>query len=252
MDALDLISKCSLDGGQLLEELFEVIPDTSFFSKNSDGVFIACDSSFVKMMGAKNKNEVLGKKDEDLVPYYLAYEYMRDDEYVLKSGNSIIRKLELAPNDGLMPDWRETTKIPLYSQNNQITGLAGITRLIRSGKLVQRIPEDVNHSIEFITNNFSQNITIETVSKHSGMSVSTLERRFKEYFMTTPQKYLRKVRLNAACQLIRITRKTLSEIAQECGFYDQSSLTKEFKKELQITPSAYAKQFSKTYSNSRI
>ena len=56
--------------------------------------------------------------------------------------------------------------------------------------------------------------------------------------------YLRRTRLNAACKLLRETKNELSQIAVDCGFNDQTNMTRAFRLELKITPLRYRRRFS--------
>ena len=56
--------------------------------------------------------------------------------------------------------------------------------------------------------------------------------------------YLRRTRLNAACKMLRETAVGLAEIAVQCGFNDQTNMTRAFRQELKITPLKYRRSFS--------
>jgi transcriptional regulator GlxA family with amidase domain len=58
--------------------------------------------------------------------------------------------------------------------------------------------------------------------------------------------YLRKTRLNAACKILRSTKVGLCEIPVQCGFNDQTSMTRAFRQELKITPLKYRRSFSES------
>ena len=46
-------------------------------------------------------------------------------------------------------------------------------------------------------------------------------------------------RINAARKLLETSNMLISDIAQECGFYDQSHMTKAFKTVRKTTPGEY-------------
>ena len=76
------------------------------------------------------------------------------------------------------------------------------------------------------------------------MSNSTLLRHFKEYFDTTPCKYLKKIRLNEVSKLLLKTRKPLVEINSAVGFCDQSYMAREFHEFFGLSPSQYRQKYS--------
>jgi AraC-like DNA-binding protein len=75
------------------------------------------------------------------------------------------------------------------------------------------------------------------------LSISQLDRRFKQLFQLTPQQFLLRVRLNAACQLLTSTDQNILQIALSTGFYDQSYFTKHFRRQMGMTPSAYRRKY---------
>jgi two-component system response regulator YesN len=50
---------------------------------------------------------------------------------------------------------------------------------------------------------------------------------------------LQRLRLEHAVRLLSTTTLTAGEIASACGFYDQSSFTRQFRAVLGLTPGAY-------------
>ena len=63
-----------------------------------------------------------------------------------------------------------------------------------------------------------------------------LSREFRRYFSTTVGEFLRRKRIEHACQLVSTTEMPLAEIAMTCGFSDQSHLARHFRHMLGTTP----------------
>tara|TARA_B110000305_G_C19404040_1_gene621721 strand:- start:903 stop:1631 length:729 start_codon:yes stop_codon:yes gene_type:complete len=232
-----------LKPGQFCEELFDGIPFVCFFVKNQEGVFVSANHAFATMLGAENVSDVIGKTDHDFAYKYLADAYVEDDRDVMSQGKSLINKLELVPDRNQVLDWKLTSKTPLYSSVGTVVGIAGITRIVRVGETIPGVPGVINRAIEYIARNHSSSVSSNDLAKASGVSVSSLDRKFKAFFNTTPQKYIRRVRLNTACYLIQSEEMSFSEIAHESGFYDQSCMTREFKSELNMTPTKYRSKY---------
>jgi AraC-like DNA-binding protein len=88
---------------------------------------------------------------------------------------------------------------------------------------------------------FGGRLTIESLASECGLSIRAMQRQFQRVFGLTPQEFLIKTRVAAACHLLRTTARPLSEIAAECGFADQSSFTQHFRGHVGLTPSRYRK-----------
>jgi AraC-like DNA-binding protein len=73
----------------------------------------------------------------------------------------------------------------------------------------------------------------------AGISSTSLERLARRTLGLPPQQLLQRLRLEHAVTLITHTNMTLGDISAECGFYDQSSFTRQFRKVLGLTPGAY-------------
>lgn len=80
--------------------------------------------------------------------------------------------------------------------------------------------------------------SIESLAKHSGMSMSALQRKFKQILGMRPSEYLQRLRVNRAISLLRETELTNDSIAFQCGFYNYSHMWKVFRKHLRCSPSA--------------
>jgi AraC-like DNA-binding protein len=91
---------------------------------------------------------------------------------------------------------------------------------------------------------------IETVNKHHGdvsiyeladrhcTTVRQLERNFKYHIGLSPKEFINIIRYKFAQQLILTShpKRTLSDIAFECGYYDQAHLSNEIKKYTGVVP----------------
>ena len=232
--------------GQLLEDLFDNIPDVHFFIKDKDSRFVGGSLSFAQTLGCKSLADIMGKTDYDFTPNFLADAYLKDDQSVLKTGTPIKNKVELVPlSDGSL-DWLSTCKIPLYDVYGSIIGLAGTTRVIRDDESAYARNPQMQLIVNFIRQSYSQKISISDSAKAADISISKQERLFKNIFGISPLMYLRRTRLNAACRMLRMHKHSIQEVAIACGFNDQTNMTRAFRQELKITPYKYLKSFSKS------
>jgi AraC-like DNA-binding protein len=73
-------------------------------------------------------------------------------------------------------------------------------------------------------------IALPALSRHTGFSREHLIRRFREQVGLTPKAYGNIVRFNRALELARAPAPSWAEIAQACGYYDQSHLVRDFQR----------------------
>ena len=69
-----------------------------------------------------------------------------------------------------------------------------------------------------------------------GVHAGHLTRSFRRAFGCTPGEYQRACRLERAVALVRTTRAPMAEVAAQCGFSDQSHLTRAVRRHLGLTP----------------
>lgn len=98
------------------------------------------------------------------------------------------------------------------------------------------------HTMEYMRNKFYEKIPIEKLAKIAKMSRATYLRQFKSICKCTPLQYLTDIRIAKAAELLQSDNKSVTEIAQDCGFFDCSHFTRLFTRSKGITPSAYKNQ----------
>lgn len=102
------------------------------------------------------------------------------------------------------------------------------------------IPPNLKRAIGYIARHCSEQIILDDLSKHCGVSKQQLIRYFKSAFNTTPIEYINNYKLARAKELLFNSPNLLiSEIASELGFGSQYYFTKLFTKKLGETPSSY-------------
>ncbi len=93
---------------------------------------------------------------------------------------------------------------------------------------------------DYLTDTATQNTSLDTLAHLAGLNPQYLLRQFQRQFGMPPHAYQIQQRLRKAKQAIA-SGHNLSDVACECGFFDQSHLTRHFKKSFGITPGEYAR-----------
>jgi len=92
---------------------------------------------------------------------------------------------------------------------------------------------------EYIKHNSDKKLSIEHLSKKSGLNSNKLQKLFKYLYNTTVNNYINDRRLDKAMELLQDTNLNISEIALKTGFNNNSYFSKIFKKKLGVSPSVF-------------
>lgn len=90
--------------------------------------------------------------------------------------------------------------------------------------------------------NFSQNITLQTLSAVANLSPIYFHKLFTAYFHKTPNQFLLDLRIAHAKRMLLEEDFSLSDIALACGFTSQSYFCSRFKKANGQTPLQYRRK----------
>ncbi|WP_382303564.1 helix-turn-helix domain-containing protein [Herbiconiux sp. UC225_62] len=226
-----------------LLSVFDHVPDVFVFVKNARREFVACSEPFTALMGFDSADEIIGKRDEDLSPEYLVVHYREYDEAILRTGDPLIDLVELVRNRDGSYDWFLSTKTAITDASGRSVGIMGVTRSLThrdraAGQLLSLTP-----AVELISREYARPIKVDELAGHALMSTSHFSRLFKQHFGVTPYKYLMRVRLMAACDLLATTTLGVGAISARTGFYDASHLTNEFRRERGMSPTEYRSRY---------
>ncbi len=106
--------------------------------------------------------------------------------------------------------------------------------VVTSGK--SSVPEEAK---KYIEEHISEKFGISDICEALDCSKSTLLTGFKRMYGTTVNSYITEERLQRSLAMLEDGKKSISTIASDCGFSDQSYFSKVFSKEYGIPPSEY-------------
>jgi len=107
-----------------------------------------------------------------------------------------------------------------------------------------RFPGWIKHIFEYLNDNYANQFTLDDIASQVNMHPAYIVNAFKTHTGCTMGGYVRKIRIQNACNNLS-TGISLSQLALECGFSDQSHFNRSFKKETGLTPLVYRKKILK-------
>jgi len=219
--------------------LIDLLPDVSFFMKDSEGRFMLNNQRACEFCNANNENETIGKTDYDFFSKDRADFYVRGDREVMQSGVPVINEIAPAPehSDRLMVH----SKFAVYDKRGKPIGVVGFYRIIDDLRNTPRWHGRFAKAIAMIHSSYGEGLDIKRLAKMVGVSQSQFERLFSRILGTTPYEYLLRVRIAAARALLENSDRTIADIACETGFYDHSHFTRTFKRLVGVSPGKYRK-----------
>lgn len=101
----------------------------------------------------------------------------------------------------------------------------------------------IKEILQYIQKNYSQNITLESLSQQFSLSSEHISRIFKKETGFNFIEYLTTIRMHEAEQLLLSdTKKSIADIAFQCGFNDSNYFSERFKQFNKVSPSQFRKK----------
>lgn len=120
-----------------------------------------------------------------------------------------------------------------------LEGLAVGLRSRSKGTIGVGIPGWVTKACDLIHDRFDERLEIAEIAGEVGVEPTALARAFRAHFQVPLGTYQRNLRLARAGELLADTEVPLSRVALRAGFYDQSHLSRHFRRYTGQTPGEY-------------
>jgi len=171
------------------------------------------------------------------------HERIRDVTHVLDSP---------AAFPGGPPTWLAVT---LYRESKILDDIAPLTLETLALEIVaatsrcaerldqQSFPIWLGRAREYLHAHFSGKISCTGLADLLDVHPVYLAREFRRRFGCTMSDYVRRLRIESACQKMRASDLPIDEVALAVGFYDQSHLSNSFKRLTGTTPAQYRRIF---------
>lgn len=226
-----------------LLDLFDHLPGIYLYIKDATGRYVRANNVVSAVVGAATPAALVGRTDFDFFPPAIAAQYAAEDRRVIAADRPLANQVWLVPGSDGLPHLYLCNKIPLHDRTGRVAGLAGVKRpyehaaghVAGYGRLLK--------VVAFVTARFQEPIEVADLAAEAGLSVSHLQREFVRHFGITPTNYVREVRIGMARHLLETSDLSISRVALDCGFYDQSHFNRHFKALTGLAPRQYRQRF---------
>lgn len=97
----------------------------------------------------------------------------------------------------------------------------------------------VNSTLEYLRKNYYKDLSLGELAAQAFLSKDYFSRIFREITGMPINSLLQKIRIDEACKLLLSSNRTISDIAEQCGFHDLKYFYNVFKKTIGATPKQY-------------
>jgi AraC family transcriptional regulator len=97
---------------------------------------------------------------------------------------------------------------------------------------------------EIVHDTFRSGTSVSSIAAAVGVHPTTLARAYRRAYGCTVGERARSLRLDHAARGLLDAHRTLSRVAMDAGFYDQSHFTRAFQRQFRMTPLQYRRRFT--------
>ena len=113
----------------------------------------------------------------------------------------------------------------------------------------QYVPEKILDAMRFILANLHLPLTVKFLADRANQNAEYFSRTFEKHTGTRPLAYITEKRIEHAQHMIGASKLSYAAIAELTGFKSLSNFSRTFKKVAGISPGAYKKRITNSYSN---
>lgn len=100
-------------------------------------------------------------------------------------------------------------------------------------------PRWLDKVIEILKDNWNEPLSLKYLAEAANIYPTTISKHFPKYISCTLGEYRRRLKIEKSLSLIKTSNWSLTEIAYQCGFADQSHFTRTFKQMTGFLPGHY-------------
>lgn len=180
----------------------------------------------------------------DMVKYYLQALKVNAKEPMINVANisSIIDAFE----DIYQHTESGYTNTALFCLSTSFMRFIGVCRLHQRALKInqQGVEERIKKSVIVMQQNIARNMTLSEFAEISGWSPTHYSALFKNQMNTSPIEFFTRLKMQIACNKLKLTRESIQNIATSLGYKDAFYFSRLFKRQNNLSPQNYRREFS--------
>ena len=224
---------------ETLTDLFTGLPHVMFCVKDTAGRYLRVNQAFADRAGRGSPADVVGCTAQELFPADMAAAYAAQDAAVITSGTTLRNELELILRPDGTVGWYVTTKTPLRDDTGQVTAIASVSVDLRMPADGPGVSSGLAAAVAVARSRCTESLSVAEIAAAAGMSPTQLERAMRRAMGVSPKQLVLRFRLEEAMRRLREGDEPIAQIASECGYYDQSAFTRQFRRVVGMSPGSY-------------
>lgn len=125
------------------------------------------------------------------------------------------------------------------AENNEIELLVAELVDNKRDRIQDQHPAWTKTVRHYLYDNWNATINLDELAKLTGLHPVTLSKNFRQYFHCNLAEYRRRIKIEKSLSLLKNSKASLTDIAYECGFSDQSHFIRVFKEVTKFLPYEY-------------
>jgi AraC family transcriptional regulator len=180
----------------------------------------------------RNTNTVLSTRtiNFEIEPWWLAQYEINEAKLMFSTANVSTKLL-------LLKMYKESLLCDEYSASTVQMLLLHAAQL--TDNTPAKIPEWTKTVYQMLNDEWDRTFSLDELASKTGVSATNISKYFPKYFRCTLGEYMRKLKVARSLSIIKNSDTTLTEIAFDCGFSDQSHFIRTFKNVTGFLPGEY-------------
>ncbi len=114
----------------------------------------------------------------------------------------------------------------------------------RDSSVPKQHSDRIAPALEMIHGDFlNRDFSIHELAAVCNIGESYFQKLFREKYGVSPKRYIIRLKVNHACDLLRLERYTVTQVAEICNFADVYFFSRQFKEYTGLSPTQFAKMY---------